>query len=828
MPLFQTPFLDHGTELLDSLLQQPASKMRALFLATFTAAAATSQASAPTTYHTNPGVLQHVNPRIGTSGTTPNGNGGMIPSVSPPFGMTRWTAQTRENFISQCPYNDLDAHIHGFQATHQPAIWMGESGQVVLVPGLGEVRPLFEERARAFGKGDERVTPYVYEVEMDAEMVTAGKELTESVFSPVPGGAQEVPEEVEKGAGGRVRRDGEGGGGWGDTAGRLSRQGMRGDYGKYGKGRSKLEGKIKVAMTASSHVGHLRCDFPRQSSQELNDPYVFIQATRQNWTGSIAIDPEAQEISGSNPQRQDYALGPYRAPNFSGYFVSRFSKPFVEYGVTRGGELFQGAVEGQGEHLGAWARFDSQDGRVEVRTGVSFVSVEQARRNLDIEAPASVSFDDAVETLKEAWLEKLDRVQIEGVNETAAEYDQKTIFYTGLFHGLQYPSDFSEPLETIEGGRRTWYEGYTDQVREGEDSYYQSWSIWDTFRAEHSLLTFFAPERVNSMMRSLLRIYDWSGRLPVWANIVETNIMIGTHVDAVIANALERNFTDFDVGKAWEAVKKNAYEPPINDTELLYYDREAYTPDEVRAGLTAYKELGYVPNDQWAESGSRTLDYAFDDYAASIVATHARDEKSATDLLARSKNYRNIFNANTTFMQARNANGTWADPAQGWTEGDAWIYTFNVPHDPAGLVSLFGSAADLKAKLDAYFSSGQNDHSNEPSHHSPYMYAAIGYPSATQNLTRAIAAQNYNATAAGLSGNEDLGQMSAWFVFSALGFYPVNPAGDEYIVGAPFFEKVTVRFPAGVATGGVGGGGERGCFQCSWGAGQALCEGFVG
>lgn len=291
----------------------------------------------------------------------------------------------------------------------------------------------------------------------------------------------------------------------------------------------------------------------------------------------------------------------------------------------------------------------------------------------------------------------------------------------------------------------------------------------------------------------------------MWANIVETNIMIGTHVDAVIANALERGFNNFDIGKAWEAVKKNAYEPPINDTELLYYDREPYTPDEVRAGLTAYKELGYVPNDQWAESGSRTLDYAFDDYAASTVATHAGDDETSTHLLSRSKNYRNIFNPNTTFMQARNANGTWANSTQGWTEGDAWIYTFAVPHDPQGLVSLFGSAASLKEKLDEYFSSGQNDHSNEPSHHSPYLYAAIGYPSSTQTMVREIAAQNYNATPSGLSGNEDLGQMSAWFVFSALGFYPLNPAGDEYVVGSPFFEKVTIRFPAWAATGGVGG-----------------------
>ena len=236
--------------------------------------------------------------------------------------------------------------------------------------------------------------------------------------------------------------------------------------------------KIRVAMTASSHVGHLRFDFPQTQPHSSDEPYVFIQATRQNWTGSIIVDPESQEISGSNPQRQDYALGPYRAPDFSGYFVSRFSQPFASYGITHGSVAESNAMEGMGEHLGAWVKFEPSCNRVEVRTGVSFVSIEQARKNLNIESPSSVSFDDVVATLKEAWLEKLDRVQIEGVNETAEEYDQRTIFYTSLFHGLQYPSDFSEPLETIEGGRRTWYEGYTDQVREGEDSYYQSWSIW--------------------------------------------------------------------------------------------------------------------------------------------------------------------------------------------------------------------------------------------------------------------------------------------------------------------------------------------------------------
>ena len=160
-------------------------------------------------------------------------------------------------------------------------------------------------------------------------------------------------------------------------------------------------------------------------------------------------------------------------------------------------------------------------------------------------------------------------------------------------------------------------------------------------------------------------------------------------------------------------------------------------------------------------------------------------------------------------MEARNANGTFAGPDQGWTEGDDWVYTFNVMHSPEGLASLFGGAHKLKQKLDAHFDGGHNDHTNEPSHHVPYLYAMIGYPASTQKLVREIAWQEYNATSAGLSGNEDLGQMSAWYVFSALGFYPVNPASDEYVVGSPMFEEVKIVLPAGAATGGEPGSADE-------------------
>ena len=559
-------------------------------------------------------------------------------------------------------------------------------------------------------------------------------------------------------------------------------------------------------MSATAHVGHHRLDFLADTysvEHGLLQPYVFVQATRSNWTGHVHIDPQNCEISGSNSQRQDYLIGPVNPKSFRGYFVSRYSEPFESFGISQGGNIQDATADGEGKFVGGYVRFARGVKRVEVRTGVSFISVDQARRNLDMGIPDGNSFETTVDEAKAAWLEKLGRVTIEGANQTDQAHDPRTIWYTGLFHALQYPSDFSEPSSREHGSLGRFYSGYTDSVHEEDDSYYQSWSIWDTYRAEHSLLTLFAPERVNSMMRSLLRIFDWSGWLPLWANVVETNIMIATNADAVLANALTRGFRGFDIPTAWAAVRKDAYVPPDRDTELLYYDREPNTSYEARAGLTAYKKLGWVSNDGWSESASRTLDYAFDDFAAAVVAEHAGDHEAAGELRRRSKNYANIWNNQTQFMQARNANGTWANETYGWTEGDKWAYTFDVLHDAAdGLAGLFaGGRAGMKARLDEHFAGGHNVHSNEPSHHIPYLYSAIGHPAGAAETIRSIAWHDYNTTSSGLSGNEDLGQMSAWYVFSALGFYPVNPASDEYVVGSPFFEKVTIRLLAGAATG---------------------------
>ncbi|OAA48469.1 Glycosyl hydrolase 92 [Metarhizium rileyi] len=780
------------------------TRATAALIAASTGAAATESAS----YHHGAGVLKYVNPLIGTRGIVPDSNGGMIPSVSPPFGMTRWTPQTRENYISQVPYSDLDRRIHGFQATHQPAIWMGEQGQMALAPGWlhagDKFRTQFHKRGLSFRKSDEKSTPYVYEVLLDADSVgDFNWNLTEQWAyeefgdgcPPCPGGAGTVPDAVRDGSNGRVRKrdynhDFVSDGLEQHVAGRSSSNSSDENLGGYGH-------SVKVAMSATSHVGHVRFDFQdnRASGTRLQ-PYVVVQASRLNWTGHVEIDPQRREVSGSNTQRQDYAIGPDQPKSFSAFFVSRFSAPFESYGTSHGNETAKGAKKLLGKDVGAYVTFNATQDRVEVRTAVSFVSVEQARSNLDIEIPDGHSFESTVQHTKEAWLDKLGRVKIDGVNSTDSEHDQKTIFYTGLFHALQYPGDFSEPTSRSGGKDRRFYSGYTDSVHEANDSYYQSWSIWDTYRAEHALLTLFAPERVDSMMRSLLRIFDWSGRLPIWANVVETNTMIATNVDAVIANALVRGFTEFDFQKAWRAVRKNAFVPPEQDTELLYFEREPNTPHEARAGLTSYLEHGWVDNDRWAEAASRTLDYSLNDFAAAVVAAYAGDDASAEELVVRSRNYVNLWNNETQFMQSRNSNGTFARDDWGWTEGDKWVYTFDVMHDARGLASLFnGGEAGMKAKLDQHFSGGHNMHSNEPSHHVPYLYSAIGYPTSTAEKVRDIAWTEYNNTAAGLSGNEDLGQMSAWYVFSALGFYPLNPASDEYVVGTPFFDRVEIRLP---------------------------------
>jgi predicted alpha-1,2-mannosidase len=647
-----------------------------------------------------------VNPYIGTAGGGSE-YGGTMPLVTTPFGMTNWTAQTRQNRISVSSYAYEDSTISGFIGTHQPAIWMGDFGYVTLVPEIGAIKTTPEARRLKFAHADEVVTPYYYSVVTSAE-------------------------------------DGR---------------------------------KIKTEITATDHCGYLRFTFP--SAIEAS---VVTEATRPGVTGFVQVDARRHEIVGSNPDRMDAHLGPFALPGFKGYFVIEFRQPFGGSGTYAGAEISPGGRSVSDSNVGAYATFPAgPDNTIELRVGTSFISLEQARANLEEEIP-DWNFEALRTALKRAWNDKLGLISIEGATD-----DQRTIFYTGLYHALLYPRLMSEH------GR--YYSAFDDRIHDGLS--YTAYSLWDTFRAEHSLLSLIVPERVDGIMQALLQDYREGGWMPKWPNPSYTNIMVGTHADAVVAEAVSKGFHGFDWNLAYAAVYKDAMTPPDGDTTRKWLDREPHTPYEARAGLTYSKVLGYVPADETAESASRTLEDAYDDYAVAQIALALGKTADYQFFLNRSHNYEHIFDRQTGFMRAKNSDGSWAAPDVGWTEGDDWVYTWSVLHDIPGLIQLIGGDEAFNAKLDEYFAGGHNQHDNEPSHHTAYLYDYSGEPWKTQSKVREIAGQAYSNTPTGMLGNEDCGQMSAWYIFAAMGFYPVNPVSGEYMIGSPLFRKIVIHLPQG-------------------------------
>jgi predicted alpha-1,2-mannosidase len=532
--------------------------------------------------------------------------------------------------------------------------------------------------------------------------------------------------------------------------------------------------RIFAEMTATDHCAHMRFTYPAAETAS-----VVLQATRAGTVGYVKVDPATKEIVGYNPDRMDSYLSNVKLPNFKGYFVARFREPFVQQGVYRGVLPVEGQKEVTGEEVGAFAKFNAKV--VEVQIGTSFISIDQARANLDAELP-QWQFEATKAALKKTWNEKLGIASIEGATD-----DERHVFYTGLYHALLYPKLFSEY------GR--YYSAFDDRIHNGES--YTAYSIWDTFRAENSLLTLFAPERIDAMITALLQNYQEGGWLPKWPNPAYTNIMIGTHADSLIAEAIAKGFKGFDYSLAYEAVYKDANTPPDGDTTRRWLDREPGVPYEARAGLTYARELGYIPADKVSESASSTLEETYDDYAAAQVAKALGKHSDYQELTRRSRNYKNLFNAKRGFMQARNSDGSWANPTDGWTEGDQWVYLFAPLHDIPGVIKLLGGPQAFNAKLDEHFAGHHNHHDNEPSHHYGYLYDFGGQPWKTQATVRQIAREAYSNTPTGVLGNEDCGQMSAWYIFTAMGFYPVNPASAQYMIGSPLFARVILNLPNG-------------------------------
>jgi predicted alpha-1,2-mannosidase len=643
--------------------------------------------------------VAQVNPYIGT-GEGKIGYGGTMPFVTTPFGMTNWTAQTRQNRLSVVSYNYGDTSISGFMGTHQAAIWMGDFGYLTLMPEIGELKTAPDERKLPYNHVDEITHPDYYSVLMQA-------------------GAA----------------------------------------------------KIRTEMTATERCAYLRFTFPAAS-----DAKVIVEASRPGIAGFAKADAVTHEISGYNPDRIDKGLGPFALPNFKGYFVIQFRKAWHDAGT------YGPSAKYHADATGAYAEFATTEGEViEARVGTSFISIDQARANLKAEIPAW-NFEATRAKLHATWKNKLDRITVEGASEDA----QRTVA-TAVYHALLYPRIFSEQ------GR--YYSAFDDTIHKGES--YTDYSIWDTFRAEHSFLTLMAPERVDGMITALLQNYKEGGWMPKWPNPSYTNIMIGTHADSMVAEALNKGFHGFDRKTAWAAVYKDAMTPPDDDTKHRWADREPATPYEARGGLTYLKQLGYVPNDKTAEAASRTLEDSYDDWSVAQVAKALGKTSDYDFFLKRSLNYQHIFNKQTGFMQAKNSDGSWADEKEGWTEGDHWVYTFAVFHDIPGLIDLMGGRDKYNNLLDQHFSGGHNVHSNEPSHHYGYLYDYSGEPWKTQTRVRQIANAEYANLPSGIDGDDDCGQMSSWYLFTAFGFYPVNPASGDYMIGSPLFGKMSIRLANG-------------------------------
>ena len=538
--------------------------------------------------------------------------------------------------------------------------------------------------------------------------------------------------------------------------------------------------QIRAEVTATSRASMLRFT-PEGDSLNL-----IIEPNSDEGEGFVEIFPERNEVVGFNPVHRIYQ-GWGESAGFSGYFVIQVEDDFVDFGVWQGESLQPGETksEGEGQPVGAYIKM-AADKAMKVKVGTSFTSINQARKNLEAEIP-HWNFEQVRQTSEEAWLAQLSKIQVSGGSE-----EERTMFYTALYHAMILPRVFSDADGAYLGF------GGSKKVYLAEDfDYYADFSMWDTFRAVHPLQTLLNPERTADMVQSLLKKAEQGGWLPIfpaWNSY--TSAMIGDHVTAMIGDAWIKGIDDFDQELAYKMMRKNAFE--VNT------DTASYRNGQGRRAMDSYLEYGYIPLEDSVpdsfhqrEQASRTLEYAYDDFVLSQVARQIGEEEDYQALAKRAKNWRQVYDTTSGYVRGRYANGDWYQPfdpvasrAPFITEGSPFQYTWYVPHDAAGLIQAMGGRERYIQQLDTLFEQRYYWHGNEPGHQTVYMYAYAGAPWKTQQWVRDIIREEYSAEPGGLSGNEDAGQMSAWLVFSMMGFYPVAPGMPYYVIGSPVFDEI--------------------------------------
>lgn len=536
---------------------------------------------------------------------------------------------------------------------------------------------------------------------------------------------------------------------------------------------------IDVELTTTKRVGFHKYTFPKSDQAKV----IIDLKTKLNWDEPI----ETYLIQENDSTISGYRFSKGWADNQKVFFHAIFSKPMNGFLVSESDEDIQEAKELKAKGVFGQALFDMEDKEeLYIKVALSPTSIANAKLNMQAEL-TGWDFEKTKKDADQAWNEELNKIQIETTDHTT-----QRVFYTALYHTMIAPSVFCDVNGDYYGADKQMHQnpGFTN---------YTTFSLWDTYRAAHPLMTLIHPEKMSDIVNTMLNIYKQQGRLPVWHLMgCETDCMVGNSGVPVVADALLKGYTGFDQELAYEAIKNS----------MMGDER----------GLDLYKKYKYIPYDKQDEALSYAMEYAIDDWAVAQVAKMKGYTDDYEYFMDRSKAYKYYFDKETGFVRGLDSEGQFRpdlDPfksvhrANDYTEGNAWQYTWLVPHDIEGLVEAFGSKEKLITKLDSLFVVqgdlgdnaspdisgliGQYAHGNEPSHHVIYFYTMLGQPYKTAKLARQVLTELYSDKPEGLSGNEDVGQMSAWYVLSALGMYQVEPAGGRYFFGSPIVDEAVIK-----------------------------------
>jgi predicted alpha-1,2-mannosidase len=531
-----------------------------------------------------------------------------------------------------------------------------------------------------------------------------------------------------------------------------------------------------------------RCGIMQFTSTQADSLYLLVIPNSDRGKASVQIDTQSDEVTGYNPAYRLYQ-GAGKPAGFSGYFVIKVQKVFNNSGTFSEGNVSTANSISNQKDIGAFLGFKLNKGeKLIVKIGTSFTSIDEARKNLQAEIPGW-DFNAVRSLCTTQWENALRRIKAEGTKES------KQTFYTAMYHTMQLPRLYND----VDGSYPMFSHQYkTTKLLKG--NYYDDFSMWDIYRAELPLYEIIDPALISSLVNSVIQKGKQGGWMPIfpcWNSY--TNEMIGDHTTAFIASAYLKGIKGYDMNEAYRLMRQNAFDtPPDAD----------YRDGKGRRVLNDYLKYGYVPLEnpvKYAfhkdEQVSRTMEYAYDDYALAMVAKTLHKSADYSKLIKRAANYKNVFDTQTGFVRGKYADGTWFKPfnpdskASFITEGTARQYTFYAPQDIPGLTKLMGGKAKLEQALDSLFIKGEYWHGNEPGQQIPFMYNYTNAPWKTQRAVDKILREEYSNGPGGLSGQDDAGQVSAWCVFGMLGMYPVDPVSGEYMLTSPALSHAVISLP---------------------------------